>query len=189
MSARSGWFWSAAALSENMSSAIFMRRRRYAFAVFWLLLMVTFTVPLLFNSNTPFDARTGQPLVGAKMVMSVFGIAIEPILAPFFIIAGAPDYRIAAISCGLWLFVGTMAYVFVDERSKAFHIRCFRSFWFAFKILALFLLYLVFVLVTPLPSWSLVVNDPTSIVADLHSHTLASHDAHCNRVTKFSCSS
>jgi len=160
-----------------MSSAIFMRRRSYAFAVFWLLLMVTFTVPLLFNSNTPFDARTGQPLVGAKMVMSVFGIAIEPILAPFFIIAGAPDYRIAAISCGLWLFVGTMAYVFVDERSKAFHIRCFRSFWFAFKILALFLLYLVFVLVTPLPSWSLVVNDPTSIVADLHSHTLASHDA------------
>ena len=29
----------------------------------------------------------------------------------------------------------------------------------------------------PLPSWSLVLKDPAAIVADLHSHTVASHDA------------
>jgi hypothetical protein len=38
-------------------------------------------------------------------------------------------------------------------------------------------LYVLFVCLVPLPGHSLVVTDPNAIVADLHSHTLLSHDA------------
>jgi hypothetical protein len=105
--------------------------------------------------------------------------AIEPFLAVFHMILGAPNYHIAGISTACWLFIGGMSVALVVRRKRAqrLHLKLFRSAMFASGVVLLFISYLGFAMLVPLPSGSLVLKDSGAIVADLHSHTVASHDA------------
>src|SRR5689334_2229137 len=102
----------------------------------------------------------------------------EPFLAIFYVIADAGDYRSTAISMMVWLFflcfIGQM---FLCRRQlPAGRVR--RSVTFAIGACLLLALYFFFAAVVPLPAWTLKTDDPSLIVADLHSHTIGSHDAY-----------
>ncbi len=145
----------------------------------WLILITILSSASFFNGNVPFDQRTGQPLVGAALVMPFWGSAIEPVSAVFHMLLGAPNYQIAIISSACWLWAGsaTVAFMAQWQAQKSRYVKLFHILAFAWGSVILFIWYLVFVLLVPLPSWSLVLKDPAAIVADLHSHTVASHDA------------
>jgi hypothetical protein len=152
----------------------------YIPAFAWLILITMLSSASFFSDNIPFDQRTGQPFAGAALVMPIWGSAIEPVTAVFHMILGAPNYQIAIVSGVCWLFAGSATVAFIAQRNqdqKSRYVKLFRILTFAWGSVIWFIWYLGFALLVPLPSWSLVLKDPGAIVADLHSHTVASHDA------------
>ena len=112
--------------------------------------------------------------------MPFWDSVIEPFSAVFHMILGAPNYQIAIISSACWLFAGSATVAFIAQwrrPQKKHYVKIFHILTFAWGSVILFTWYLVFALLVPLPSSSLVLKDPAAIVADLHSHTVASHDA------------
>jgi hypothetical protein len=105
---------------------------------------------------------------------------VEPFTALFYVLAGAPDFKKATVSTGCWLFaIASIAYfVAATRRRTSLSIaRAIDSLLFGAGVLLLFVLYLLFAVLTPFPSWTLSFSEPNSAIADLHSHTTASYDA------------
>ena len=152
----------------------------YIPAFAWLILITILSSASSFNGNIPFDQRTGQPFVDAAMVMPFWGSVIEPFSAIFHMILGASNYQITIISSACWLFAGSATVAFIAQwrrPQQSHYVKIFHILTFVWGSVILFTWYLVFALLVPLPSSSLVLKDPAAIVADLHSHTIASHDA------------
>ena len=150
-------------------------------ALTWLALITLLAASASFKGIVPVDARTSQPLAEAGVALDLpwFAVAIEPFTAIASIIVGAPDYRIAAISLSGWLFAVTWLAAYLASRHQLgapTYLRAFRSCGAALVATLTLALYLSFMILIPLPSWSLIADNPEMIVADLHSHTLASHD-------------
>jgi hypothetical protein len=145
----------------------------------WLILITILSFASFFSGNVPFDQRTGQPFVGGALVMPIWGNVIEPISAVLHLILGAPNYQIAIISSACWLWAGSAAAAFIAQwqAQRSRYVKIFHILMFSWGSVILFVWYLAFVLLVPLPGWSLVLKDPEAVVADLHSHTIASHDA------------
>ncbi|HKJ83924.1 MAG TPA: hypothetical protein VJ961_07910 [Mariprofundaceae bacterium] len=132
-------------------------------------------------SEAPFDARTGDHVAGLSLSYPAWGALIEPVTALAHINAGAPDVRVAAISFLCWCFLTPLLIATVRDAVKK---RTYPRFMHYGRALLLgteaslvFVFYVVFVLLVPLPTWYL--HDDTSksdIIGDLHSHTLFSHD-------------
>lgn len=156
-----------------------MLRLSHALALVWLVSISLLGIISGFNLGAPFDQRTGQHVPGAKLAMSAWSGVIEPILAPFFVIAGAPDYKYAAISTMGWLFAGaTIVHIAMHwSELRRRYVLLLNGVLFGIGCVLLFSLYLSVAVLIPLPSWSLAVDDPVVIVADLHSHSIPSHDA------------
>jgi hypothetical protein len=154
--------------------------RVLAFA--WLILITFLSAGASFKGLVPLDARTGLQIANldAAFEQSIIGSAIEPFSSLAHVIVGAPDYRIAAISVGGWLFVFTFSIYFwltgFKKNKQTPQIRALKSLRAAVKSILIFALYGFFVIIVPLPDRSLVVRDPTVIAADLHSHTFLSGD-------------
>jgi hypothetical protein len=145
----------------------------------WLVLITALGIASGFDGDIPFDQRTGLRVADARLVMSFWVSAIEPVCALFHIVAGAPNYMVAAISTLAWLYAAGLAWAFVRSRRQvdvSLLVRLWVIVRFAGGSVLLALLYSLFMLVIPLPGWTLVLQDKAAIVADLHSHTTASHD-------------
>lgn len=152
----------------------------YIPAFAWLILITILSLASSFNGNIPFDQRTGQPFVDAALVMPFWGSVLEPFSAVFHMILDAANYQITIISSACWLFAGSAAVAFIAQWKRpqqSYYRRILHILMFAWGSVILFIWYLVFALLVPLPSSSLVLKDSAAIVADLHSHTIASHDA------------
>jgi hypothetical protein len=154
--------------------------RTPAFA--WLVLLTTLAAVSSFKGATPLDARTGWPAVSVDAVLEfpIAGSVIEPLSSIAHVIAGAPDYRVAGASTACWVFLCAAALYFWTARRRATRrragARALKSLAAGLASTLLFAVYLLFAVIVPLPSWSLIVREPATIVADLHSHTLGSHD-------------
>lgn len=173
-------FMTRAAISVRGCAPGLYKSWPYIPAFTWLILLTILSCASSFNGNIPFDQRTGQPFVDATLVMPFWGSVIEPFSAVSHIILGASNYQITIISSACWLFAGSAAVAFVAQwrrPGQSYHVKIFHILTFAWGGVILLAWYLVFVLLVPLPSSSLVPKDPAAIVADLHSHTVASHDA------------
>ncbi len=143
------------------------------------LLLLSLLTLLPYDPQGPFDARDYQPARGVALHFPVTGALIEPLLAPGQALAGEPDVRIAVIATLFWLIAvaagGTLYSLWRrDSGFKPRHLgRMLRNTTIA---VGTFLSYLCFVLLVPLPGWTLVTKDPDLIVADLQTHTIYSHD-------------
>ncbi len=146
-------------------------------AVLPLLLTVLALLPA--EPQGPFDARSYQPATGVELDFPLAGALIEPLLAPGMALAGEPDVRVATCSTLVWLLLlagGAALYRHwrPERRLEAAALPAvLRA---SFLAAGLFLAYIAFTLLVPLPGWSLKVTDPDLIVADLQTHTLYSHD-------------
>ncbi len=144
-----------------------------------LLLLLTTLAWLPYNPQGPFDARDYRPAQGVKLDFPLHGALIEPLLAPGLALAGEPDVRIAAVSTLLWILLITAGYTLHQRRRKDGDFRPVHLLYMLRNAgigAGIFLSYLCFILLVPLPSWTLVTKDPDLIVADLQTHTVYSHD-------------
>ncbi len=154
--------------------------RLWLFAFAWLSFITALAASASFKGIFPLDVRTNQhsPEIHATLELPIAGIAIEPFSAIATIIVGSPDYRSAAVSTFAWVFTVVAACSWFLSRKtfetlRARTLRCFGLACFATLGLAM---YMCAAILAPLPSWSLEPTDDATIVADLHSHTLSSHD-------------
>lgn len=124
----------------------------------------------------PFDARTGEPLVGTELAMPLETQLLEPFMSISHLAFGSPNFRMAILSMACW----TFALVFIIVLYRGRHLnrlrRYFRSMVVAVVAVWLLLNYILFVMVHHIPGWTLETPDEQSIIADFHSHTDASHD-------------
>lgn len=144
----------------------------------WLILLSLLAV-LPFSPEGPFDARDYRPATSVELSFPFSGAALEPLIAPVHAIFGEPDYRAALLSTFVWIFI----IVVLAVHWKRFHaIGCWhfshtlKAVLIATGTLLLCLSYLAVTLLLPLPSWQLKPTNPDLIVADLHTHSLYSHD-------------
>ncbi len=142
-------------------------------------ILLTLLALLPYDPQGPFDARDWQPARGVELRFPVSGALLEPFLAPGHALAGEPDVRIATAVTLLWLITvvagGTLYRL--ARREKRLRLRhAGRALGNTAVAAGLFLVYLCFILLIPLPSWTLVTTDPDLVVADLQTHTVYSHD-------------
>jgi len=148
-----------------------IRQHPIAFGAFAWLLFLTLVVALSRHlSQLPIDARTGMHVQGVALGFPAWGALIEPVGALGHILAGAPDMRVAIVSTLIWIVLAALATILVMRFPRRKGLRVIAG------CILLYLLYMCFVLLVPLPDWDLKVDNPNLIVADLHSHSLNSHD-------------
>jgi hypothetical protein len=146
---------------------------------YWLPLwlgLFTLLAFLPWQPQGPFDARDWSTIEGVTVLMPWQGAIIEPFVALFHIITGAPDFRLAAISFALWstLLGGVWAYRSLRGRGA-----WRRGLWsagaalFGFWLVPALMLFFSHV---HFPGWQLQLDDPQWLAADLQSHTVGSHD-------------
>ena len=82
----------------------------------WLILATAVGAATSFHGLAPIDARSGQSVPGldAWFEFPGLGVALEPLMAPAHVMLGAPDYRLCALSFGLWLIAITGCAVFLQ---------------------------------------------------------------------------
>lgn len=141
-----------------------------------LLLLAVLTVAALspWHPSGPFDPRSYARLAHMHLSYPLISLLWEPLTAPGDAIVGAPDFRLAFAATAFWL--GVAAAIFAWRRDLVWWRRGLRTTgWALFAPLCL-VAYMLFISHIHFPGWRLTVDDPNTIVADLHSHTLGSHD-------------
>ncbi len=158
----------------------FKEYRNYIVILALGLAILTALSCLPYAPQGPFDARDYTRVAGMRLELHPWEALFEPLAAPFLILAGAPDFRIACIAMLIWVFLCAAAWgMFAEFRAQ----RGRKPFAIVLKGIrmalasSLTLALLIFLFVAArIPGWRLVVEDPNLIVADLHSHTTKSHD-------------
>jgi len=144
------------------------------------LLGLTLCALLPINPQGPFDARDFTRLSGMRLEPSVIGTLIEPWTAPFHILAGAPDFRLAGLVSAIWLFIAAAFWRAVaDQRARrcySIRTRVLRSAATGLAVGVVMALWVAATVVLRVPRWRLLVDDPNALIVDLHSHTYGSHD-------------
>ncbi|KAB2637877.1 MAG: hypothetical protein DVB25_09105, partial [Verrucomicrobia bacterium] len=96
-----------------------MPRRRALWLTLAGLLALTLCAVLPIHPQGPFDARDFTRLSGMRLESSVIGALIEPWTAPFHILAGAPDFRLAGLASVIWLILGAAIWrAMADRRAR-----------------------------------------------------------------------
>lgn len=151
-----------------------------AVAFAWLAFLTVCHAVSHFFPHGPYDARTGLPVHGLSLGISFWGAVLEPLSALGHIMAGAPESKMAMLSFLCWTVAGAIAIaVWRTSRGPSeagLLAKCGSGFCAGLLAAALFGLYVAFALLVHLPNWTLSGVAPGTIVADLHSHTVRSHD-------------
>lgn len=129
----------------------------------------------------PLDARTWQPRTEFRLELSPAAALIEPLAAPGIIMAGAPDFRVAILSCLLWTVPLVFLWTLVSQSRRSVSSRLTpgallrRCITHAILALVLVIGYLCLFLFTRLPGWQLV-GTSDHLILDPQTHTTASKD-------------
>ncbi len=144
------------------------------------LLVLSVCAALPIHPQGPFDARDHSRLAGMRLERSGWSSLIEPWAAPFHILAGAPDFRVAAVVVLIWLVLGVAAWRLVSgprrPTVKSFWLHALRAAGTGVAAGLVLLMWLACAVMIRLPGWRLVVDDARTLIADLQSHTFSSHD-------------
>ncbi|MGC8494832.1 MAG: PHP domain-containing protein [Syntrophobacteraceae bacterium] len=153
--------------------------RKYALMIFAGLVVLSVLACLPYAPQGPFNPVNYTRLPGMRLVQHRWTALIEPFFAPLKIIAGAPDFKIAAGVSLLWLFLGAVGWRIFSEckKGKNFFSAVQRGIGSGVVASLTVTLLICFFALARIPGWKLVVRDPNLIVADLHCHTVISHDA------------
>jgi predicted metal-dependent phosphoesterase TrpH len=144
------------------------------------LLVLSVCAALPIDPQGPFDARDHSRLAGMRLEPSGWSSLIEPWAAPFHILAGAPDFRVAGVVVLIWLGLGVAAWRLVSDLRR----QTVKSLWLcALRAVGtgvaaglVLVMWLACAVMIRLPGWRLVVDDARTLIADLQSHTFSSHD-------------
>ena len=79
------------------------------------LAILTILSCLPYTPQGPFDARDYTRIAGMRVEQNPWTALIEPLGAPFQIVAGAPDFRIAGGSTLIWVFLGAGAWACLPD--------------------------------------------------------------------------
>ncbi|KPV40285.1 hypothetical protein AN478_09315 [Thiohalorhabdus denitrificans] len=137
--------------------------------------VLTLLALLPVDPHGPFDARTGAPVAGATLEYPWTGVLVEPVAAVGHALAGAPDPRLAVYATLGWVMVGggLLGWRYATRHGPLLPLAAVLGGALAGLI---FLAYVGLYLLAPFPHWRLEAADPGTVVADLHTHTHASHD-------------
>jgi hypothetical protein len=156
------------------------RERAVLYALLIALGTLTLIAALPLDLLGPFDARDYTPLSGMSIQQPTWCAIFEPLAAPWHILSGSPDFRLAIRVTFIWIVLGaTAGSHFCQLRThpnQPVKARLIRAGKMAAAAGTVFFLWSIFSMMLPLPGWRLTVADPNAIVADLQSHTFRSHD-------------
>lgn len=146
-----------------------------------LLFIISAIAATHINPQGPFDARDFTRITGMKLIQPEWTALIEPLIAPLHIIIGAPDFRIAFLSCFIWIAASAAG---ISAINNWHHYRS-NHFWTFFSktasagctAAALMTIWIFAAMFAHIPGWKLISNDPNNLIVDPHSHTAASHDS------------
>ncbi len=161
--------------------------RKSAVVLAFGLVVLTVLACLPYAPQGPFDARNYTRLSGMRLEQHPWTALIVPFFAPLQIIAGAPNFKIAAIVTLIWVFLGAALWgMFAEFRSQKVTRPLSilgRGAISALIASSTLLIVTFFFVMARVPGWRLVVRDPGLIVADLHCHTIKSHDGLVSTLT------
>ena len=144
-------------------------------------MILTILSCLPYTPQGPFDARDYTRIAGMRVEQHLWTALIEPLGAPFQIVAGAPDFRIAGFYTLIWVFLGAGALGifagFRSQRKRTLLGIALKGIYWAFAAASTLMLVVFLFVAARIPGWRLVVDNPDLIVADFHSHTVKSYDA------------
>jgi hypothetical protein len=118
----------------------------------------------------PIDARSDEPLLDMHLEFPLWGAAVEPLAAAAHIVSNAGPIPPALYSAMAWATVLTGSFAWWRTQRLGVALVA------AASVAGMWLLYVAFALLTLLPTWRLVVDDPRAVVVDLHAHTYRSRD-------------
>ncbi|MHC4251702.1 MAG: PHP domain-containing protein, partial [Planctomycetota bacterium] len=167
-----------AALSPLARTVAVVRSRPITACALGGLVVLTIMAVLPFAPEGPFDPRDWSPIHDMRLEFSASGALVEPLASLGHAVAGAPDIRVAALSMLVWVLVmGTaVSLVVALSRGRAPLAVTLRTLGGAGAWLGVFLVWVGFSLLVRLPSWRLAGGSDDVVIADLQSHTFASHD-------------
>jgi predicted metal-dependent phosphoesterase TrpH len=158
--------------------ATFLRARPALACTLVGLVVVSVLAALPFAPEGPFDPRDWSRVQDVRLEFPAAGALVEPVASLGHAISGAPDIRVAAVCALVWVLVvgGAVSLVVALRRGGTPVLTALRTLAGAGACTGIFLLWIGFTLLVPLPSWRLSADGSDVIIADLQSHTFASHD-------------
>lgn len=150
----------------------------------WLLqltvLITAFALLLPWDPQGPFDARTLERIDGVSLAYPWWGVLFEPIFAPAHMLMGSPDFRLTIFTTLGWIAILALLLSLWHQLRQTPRPHPLRIGWRMLRTMlfsvGLYLAYVIAAAVLHFPSWSLVVESPEWVAADLQSHTVNSHD-------------
>ncbi len=160
------------------SVAVALRARPAVACALGGLSVITVLAALPFAPEGPFDPRDWSRVHDMRLEFPAAGALVEPVASLGHAIAGAPDVRVAAASAFVWVLVvgGGASLVMALRRGGPPILTALRTLGGAGACTGVFLVWVGFTLLVPLSSWRLVNERDDVVIADLQSHTFASHD-------------
>ncbi|TLS78329.1 hypothetical protein FE236_00820 [Mariprofundus erugo] len=148
-------------------------------ALYAWIALITF-ISLVFGRGVfaPVDPRTDLPVQGVHLAFSARDSVVEPFTALFHLLETLPDYKSGIVVFLIWIVVGVSLFFFLTARRRGEQtggavrsgIRA------ACVALMLYGIYICTALTSHFPNWTIVKDDPAVVVADLHTHSIYSHD-------------
>jgi len=144
----------------------------------WLLLITVISLFFGEGALAPVDSRTNVPIDGVHLSFPVWGSIMEPFTALFHIMGAVPAYKPGIGSILAWIMVIVLISSISTARKNGSTLfsTAFQTFRNAGLALLLLALYVAVGLTTHFPNWALEKDDAELVVADMHSHSLLSHD-------------
>ncbi len=158
-----------------MASLLCRPSRRFECALLVAGLAITAVALLPLAPQGPLDARTLERLPGAELRFPWWGTLLEPAAAVGHALSGAPSPKVAALSTLAWILAAGTLWGWLHRTRPGPRALAGAPATGLLAALA-FLAYLGLYFLVPFPSWLLTTDDPDVLIADLQTHTHASHD-------------
>ncbi len=144
------------------------------------LLFLTIMALLPWTPQGPFDARDYHTIEGVSLSYPWWGALLEPLFAPAQVLVNSPNYHLTIVVTLFWVVAAAIGLP-IWQASRDFPRPSRRSIARRVGInlmvsLVLYFAYVIAAAVVYFPGWTLEVENPEWLVADLQSHTIASHD-------------
>ncbi len=145
---------------------LFKKHRRLIF--FILLLFILFLIPT--SRLKPLDGVTGLPLEEYRIKIPPPAYILEPFVGISQYFWRFTNFRFQAFSWLAWIVI---FYLLFNLKRRVNLLKGLRG---LFKVIISFILVCFFIILVPLPKYSLQPESSEEILVDLHSHTTYSHE-------------
>jgi len=143
-------------------------KKHRGIALFIILLFILFLIPT--SKLKPIDGVTGLPAEGYRIEIPATAYILEPFVGISQYFWRFTDFRFQTLSWLVWIVI---LYLLFNFKRRINLLKGSRE---LFKVIISFILICFFIILVPLPKYSLQPENPEEILVDLHSHTTYSHE-------------